>query len=103
MSPFKSSRGGGGGNARKRQQPRSGGAAQSSSDVGLRERLIQQLVDGSLECLICLDKVRQKHAVFDCQECYQVFHIHCIKKWSKTAKNEGRGERIFASFQLIYH
>ena len=53
-------------------------------DIGLRERLVQQLVEGSLECLICLENVRPKHAVFDCQECYQVFHIHCIKKWSAT-------------------
>ena len=70
---------------------RSAAAAKSQNrgDMGLRERLVQQLVDGSLECLICLENVRPKHAVFDCQECYQVFHIHCIKKWSKTAKNEG--------------
>ena len=66
-------------------------AKNQNRDIGLRERLVQQLVEGSLECLICLENVRPKHAVFDCQECYQVFHIHCIKKWSKTAKNEGKG------------
>lgn len=65
-------------------------AKSQNRDIGLRERLVQQLVEGSLECLICLENVRPKHAVFDCQECYQVFHIHCIKKWSKTAKNEGK-------------
>ena len=65
-------------------------------DIGLRERLVQQLVEGSLECLICLENIRPKHAVFDCQECYQVFHIHCIKKWSKTAKSEGRKVNLSA-------
>ena len=68
--------------------------SQNNRDIGLRERLVQQLVEGSLECLICLENVRPKHAVFDCQECYQVFHIHCIKKWSKTAKSEGKNVNV---------
>jgi len=59
--------------------------------LDLRERLIQQLVDGSLECLICLDKVKPPHAIWACPSCYQIFHIHCIKKWSKTNKNEDGG------------
>lgn len=56
-------------------------------DLDQRERLIQQLVDGSLECMICLDKVKPAHATWNCPGCYHVFHIHCIKKWSKTNKN----------------
>ena len=81
------------GNGKRQSKGKAQKAAKGQNrdqDIGLRERLVQQLVEGSLECLICLENIRPKHAVFDCQECYQVFHIHCIKKWSKTAKSEGR-------------
>ena len=42
-------------------------------------------------CLVCLEKIRPKNATWHCDgECFQVFHIHCIKKWSKTTRtNEG--------------
>ncbi len=58
-----------------------------NDNMDLRERLILQLVNGSLECLICLDKVKPAHATWHCPNCFQVFHIHCIKKWSKTNRN----------------
>ena len=50
----------------------------------LRDRLTQQLVAGKAECMVCLDKIKLAHATWDCQHCYQVFHIHCVKKWAKT-------------------
>jgi hypothetical protein len=56
------------------------------TDLDLRERLMQQLATGSLECMVCLERIRQTHAVHSCTQCYQVFHMHCIKKWSKTAR-----------------
>lgn len=56
----------------------------SESRSSLRERLIRQLVGGEAECMVCLDKIKPKNATWDCQQCYQVFHIHCIKKWGKS-------------------
>ena len=56
----------------------------SEFDSNLRERLIRQLVGGEAECMVCLDKIKPKNATWDCQQCYQVFHIHCIKKWGKS-------------------
>lgn len=50
----------------------------------LRERLIQQLVSGQSECMICFEKVKQLQATWDCKQCYQIFHIFCIKKWSRS-------------------
>lgn len=43
--------------------------------------------------MVCLDRVKQQHATWDCHKCYQIFHIHCIKKWSKTAKTDTGGWR----------
>ena len=59
------------------------------SGSNLRERLIRQLVGGEAECMVCLDKIKPKHATWDCEQCYQVFHIHCIKKWGKSQEVEG--------------
>lgn len=59
----------------------------------LRARLSDQLVRGLTECMVCLERVKQTHATWDCHNCYQVFHIHCIKKWAKTARTESGGWR----------
>ena len=63
-------------------------------DLDLREKMIRQLTRGDTECLICLDAIRPKNAVWDCEwnadkkdGCFQVFHIHCIKKWSRQNLN----------------
>ena len=51
-----------------------------------------QLVAGQAECMVCLEKIRPTNATWHCDgECFQVFHIHCIKKWSKTARTEDQG------------
>lgn len=34
---------------------------------------------------MCLERVRQSQATWDCGCCYQVFHLTCIKKWAKSA------------------
>ena len=41
-------------------------------DVNLRSKLTDQLMRGSQECMVCLDKVRQQQATWDCTNCYQV-------------------------------
>jgi len=41
------------------------------------------------ECMVCLDRVRQMHPTWDCKNCYQIFHFACIKKWAKSATDEG--------------
>ena len=63
--------------------------ALETPEDNLRERLIRQLVGGEAECMVCLEKIKPKHATWDCQQCYQVFHIHCIKKWGKSQEVEG--------------
>jgi len=54
----------------------------------LRVRLTDQLVRGQTECMVCLDRVRQHNTTWDCHNCFQIFHLNCIKKWAKTARTE---------------
>ena len=64
------------------------------TELNLRDRLTQQLVSGQAECMVCLEKIKPKNATWHCDgECYQVFHIHCIKKWSKIARTDDGGWR----------
>merc|ERR1711881_597220 len=53
--------------------------------------LVEQLTDGSYECMVCCDRVKQVHAIWSCDVCHHVFHMHCIKKWARSpaAKVEG--------------
>ena len=58
-------------------------------------------------CLVCLEKIRPKNATWHCDgECFQVFHIHCIKKWSKIARTNDGGWRcpgINIKFKYTLH
>jgi len=57
-------------------------------ELGLRAKLTEQCMRGTSECMVCLDKVRQHQATWDCSNCYQIFHLGCIKKWAKSATVE---------------
>ena len=55
----------------------------------MRDRLTESLLKGTTECMICLDKVKQQQATWDCRNCFQVFHIGCTRKWAKSVTVEG--------------
>ena len=81
-------------NSRPRQvdpkpRKRPGRATASGKDSNLRDRLTESLMKGTSECMVCLDKVKQQQATWDCRNCFQVFHIGCIKKWAKSVTVEG--------------
>lgn len=56
--------------------------------VSQRDRLIEQLNRGILECLVCYDRVRQHDAVWNCANCYHVLHLRCIIKWAQSSRAE---------------
>lgn len=58
----------------------------SDDDASQRERLIEQLTRGILECLVCCDTVRQHDPVWSCTNCYHVLHLKCTKKWAKSSQ-----------------
>lgn len=57
--------------------------------------LQEQLSNGSYECMVCCDRVKQHHAIWNCVKCYHVFHMGCIRKWarSEAARVDGEGWR----------
>ncbi|KAJ1528779.1 hypothetical protein ONE63_007163 [Megalurothrips usitatus] len=69
--------------SRKDYEPRRNG-----DDVSQRERLTEQLSRGTLECLVCCDRVRQQDSVWSCSNCYHVLHLRCVMKWAKSSKVE---------------
>ena len=73
----------------KKPRKRLGQGRASDKDSNLRDRLTESLMKGTSECMVCLDKVKQQQATWDCRNCFQVFHIGCIKKWAKSVTVEG--------------
>ncbi|XP_047136876.1 transcriptional repressor NF-X1 isoform X1 [Hydra vulgaris] len=48
------------------------------------QSLIEQLIKGVYECMICCDSVKWNHEVWNCGNCYHIFHLQCIKKWARS-------------------
>ncbi|XP_074658843.1 transcriptional repressor NF-X1-like [Tubulanus polymorphus] len=49
-----------------------------------RGSLIDQLIQNTYECMICYDVVKHEAAVWNCRSCYHIFHLRCIKTWSRS-------------------
>ena len=61
-----------------------------STAPDIATRIHEDIGNGIYECAICTNEVSRQSKVWDCQTCWTVFHIGCIKKWSK---NEGSAVR----------
>ncbi|XP_077978274.1 transcriptional repressor NF-X1-like isoform X2 [Glandiceps talaboti] len=46
--------------------------------------MIESLSNGTYECMVCFDVIRCQVAVWSCQACYTVFHLHCVRKWARS-------------------
>ena len=42
------------------------------------------LVQGTYDCLICMDVIRRKDYLWSCQICWAVMHLSCVGKWAKS-------------------
>ncbi|KAM5448550.1 FKBP12-associated protein [Microsporum audouinii] len=49
-------------------------------------RIHEDISNGLYECPICTSELGPRSKVWSCRQCWTVFHLHCIKKWST---NEG--------------
>ena len=58
------------------------------------EILTEQLRKNKCECMVCCQNIKSDKAVWSCNVCFHIFHLHCIKKWasSPSAKIEGKFE-----------
>lgn len=63
---------------------------QDHSEMTQRERLSEQLDKGTLECLVCCERVKQTDPVWSCSNCYHVLHLRCIRKWAVSSMVEGK-------------
>ncbi|KAJ2780387.1 FKBP12-associated protein [Coemansia javaensis] len=70
-----------------------GGAAESSvaESSPLARDMARRLARGTYECMICCDKVRARQAIWQCDRCWAVFHIGCVKKWVASSASGGGG------------
>lgn len=59
-----------------------------NSKTNQRERLIDLLTRGVLECLVCCEQVHQNASIWSCSNCYHVLHLRCIIKWAKSSKSD---------------
>ncbi|KEF53787.1 uncharacterized protein A1O9_10188, partial [Exophiala aquamarina CBS 119918] len=66
-------------------QPRRGSVSRSSAP-DIVTRIHEDISHGVYECAICTNEIGRNSKVWSCRTCWTVFHIGCIKRWSK---NEG--------------
>ena len=50
--------------------------------------ITEQLKKGEYECMVCFDRIGKRAGIWNCTNCFAIFHIGCIKKWS-NASSEG--------------
>lgn len=79
--------------SRKDQQRISHPVAHGSELSGLAEELLTGLLNDSYECMICMNFIRRRQSIWHCEECYALFHLDCISKWSKNSMEEARSQR----------
>lgn len=70
------------------QKYRSNNNNDKFSNVNQREKLIQEIDSGHLECLICCEKIKPFHSVWTCQNCFHIIHLKCVIQWASTSKSE---------------
>lgn len=61
-------------------------AATKSTAPDIGTRIHEDIVNNLYECPICTGELGRRSRVWSCGLCWTVFHLSCVKKWSK---NEG--------------
>ncbi|XP_069769726.1 transcriptional repressor NF-X1 isoform X2 [Narcine bancroftii] len=50
--------------------------------------LIEHLTAEKYECMVCCEVIRVMVPIWNCQSCYHVFHLNCIKKWARSPASQ---------------
>ncbi|XP_068631534.1 protein shuttle craft [Battus philenor] len=77
-------------NRGKAREKNTSDSAGNTTAMTQRERLTDQLDRGTLECLVCCERVKQTDSVWWCSNCYHVLHLRCIRKWAMSSLVEGK-------------
>ena len=64
--------------------------------------LINELIDGSYECMVCCDSIKFNNAVWSCTSCFHIFHLHCIRKWAKSEAASVKGWVVLLNFLVFF-
>ncbi|KAL5282480.1 NFX1 family protein [Megaselia abdita] len=56
-----------------------------------RDKLVRELETKKLECMICVEKIRNHNGIWNCRNCFQIFHLNCITKWANSSSSEQVG------------
>lgn len=59
-----------------------------SVNFSQREKLVREINDGQLECLVCLDNILPYSPVWSCKICFHIMHLNCIITWGKSSTSE---------------
>lgn len=59
-----------------------------TSNCSQREKLMQEIDSGKLECLVCCEKIKPFHSTWSCTSCYHIMHLNCIIKWAASSKDD---------------
>jgi hypothetical protein len=72
---------------------RGGGSAKVSTDgqTEFAAKIINDLLRNKYECAVCYATIKRHVAVWSCSQCYSLFHIFCVKKWSQSSSNSSLG------------
>ena len=72
-------------------------------DSSQARSLIEQLINGTYECMVCCETVKWNNAVWSCCSCYHIFHLNCIRKWARSEAAAVKGNFIcFYSYFEIF-
>ncbi|RWS25977.1 Protein shuttle craft-like protein [Leptotrombidium deliense] len=52
------------------------------NDESQREILEEMLRKGEYECMVCCEEIRVHDSIWNCSNCYNIFHLKCIKQWA---------------------
>eukprot|EP01062_Namystynia_karyoxenos_P055838 TRINITY_DN4684_c7_g1_i1.p1 TRINITY_DN4684_c7_g1~~TRINITY_DN4684_c7_g1_i1.p1 ORF type:complete len:1346 (+),score=331.80 TRINITY_DN4684_c7_g1_i1:93-4040(+) len=54
--------------------------------------MIEELCGGTYQCLICLKEIRSHAPTWNCNGCWRLFHVSCIKQWKEKSGTQEDGE-----------
>ncbi|KAH9447613.1 hypothetical protein KEM48_012842 [Puccinia striiformis f. sp. tritici PST-130] len=55
------------------------------SSLSLSARLIVELSSSTYDCSICISPIAPHHPIYNCPNCYAVFHLNCSNKWASRS------------------
>ena len=73
-------------------------------DSSQARSLIEQLINGTYECMVCCETVKWNNAVWSCSSCYHIFHLNCIRKWARSEAASVKGNFcicFYSQFRII--